>query len=189
MEADSPVSLKGHFLMAMPGLTDPNFHQTVTCLCEHNEDGALGIIVNRVHSSLCGKDIFEELGMNWVPGAFDIPIHIGGPVHLRELFVLHGPPHAWEGTLMVTASVGLSNTRDILEAIAEGHGPREFIICLGCAGWGPGQLEAEIKENAWLTLPVFEENIFELPIEMRWEEAVRKMGIDPSWLSNISGHA
>jgi putative transcriptional regulator len=189
MADSSPVSLKGYFLMAMPGLLDPNFHQSVTCLCEHNEDGALGIIVNRVHGSLCGKDIFEELDMPCAPAAAEIPIHLGGPVHLGELFVLHSAPYHWEGTLMVTDAVGLSNTKDILEAIAEGRGPQRFILCLGCAGWGPGQLEAEIKENAWLTHPIFEENIFQLPIESRWEEGVRKMGIDPSWLTNIPGHA
>ena len=175
--------------MAMPGLADPNFHLTVTCICEHNENGAMGIIVNRIYDMLSGKDIFEELNIEYAPGADSIPIHIGGPVHLSEIFVLHGPPFDWEATLMITKSLAMSNTRDVLESVAMGRGPRSYIITLGCAGWGPGQLESEIKENAWLTHPIFEENIFDLPVEIRWEEAVKKMGIDPTLLSDAAGHA
>jgi putative transcriptional regulator len=183
------ASLKGQFMMAMPGLMDPNFYQTVTCICEHNENGAMGIIINRVQPSVSGRDVFEELQIEFAPGAQSIPVHIGGPVHLGEIFVLHGSPLNWEASLIVTPSVAMSNTRDVLEAIAMNQGPRSFIICLGCAGWGPGQLEAEIRENAWLTSPIFEENIFELPIELRWEEAVKKMGINPTLLSDTAGHA
>jgi len=184
-----PASLKGHFLMAMPGLSDPNFSQTVTCICEHNEFGAMGIVINRVHDMLSAKDIFEELSIVCTSAAASIPIHIGGPVHPGELFVLHGPPFDWEPSLTITAFLNLSNTRDILEALAEGRGPRLFLISLGCAGWGPGQLEAEIKDNAWLTQPVIEDNIFPLPVEVRWEEALRKMGINPALLSDTAGHA
>jgi putative transcriptional regulator len=184
-----PDSLKGHFLLAMPGLADPNFYQTVTCICEHNENGAMGIIVNRLHFSLTGKEIFKELQIEFTPGAESLQIHLGGPVHPGEIFVLHGPPFHWEANLMITPWVALSSTRDILEAIAVGQGPLSFIITLGCAGWGPGQLESEIKENAWLTYPIYEENIFKIPIESRWEEAVKKMGINPALLSDTAGHA
>jgi putative transcriptional regulator len=183
------ASLKGHFLMAMPGLSDPNFSQTVTCICEHNDQGAMGIIVNRLTEGLCAKDIFDELSIGCTPQTEPIPIHIGGPVNSGELFILHGPPFTWEASLSVTPTLGLSNTRDILEAIAAGRGPEFFLISLGCAGWGPGQLEDEIKENAWLTQPVFEENIFVLPVEVRWAEALKKMGIDPALLSDKAGHA
>ena len=189
MENAYPGSLKGQFLLAMPALLDPNFSQTVTCICEHNEEGALGVVVNRVHQELSGKDIFEELKMDYAPGADSIAVHLGGPVHIGELFVLHGPPFDWEACLKITPTLGMSNSRDILESIAMNRGPHSFIIALGCAGWGPGQLEYEMKENAGLTFPIYEENIFELPVEVRWEEAVRKMGIDPSLLSNASGHA
>jgi putative transcriptional regulator len=182
-------SLKGQFLMAMPGLVDPNFHQTVTCMCEHNSQGAMGLVVNRVQNGLTAKDIFEELKIKHAPGAEKIPIYTGGPVHMAEIFILHGPPFEWEASLKITQNLALSNTRDIIESIASGKGPPSFIIVLGCAGWGPGQLEAEIKQNAWLTVPVFEENIFEMPVENRWEEAVRKMGIDPALLSDTAGHA
>lgn len=189
MEKTYSGSLKGQFLMAMPALADPNFYQTVTCICEHNQEGAMGVVVNRVHSSLTAKDIFEELNIEYAPATESIPVHIGGPVHIGEVFILHGPPFDWEACLMITPSLGMSNTKDILQSIAVCRGPEAFIIALGCAGWGPGQLEHEIKENAWLTFPIFEENIFEMPVDLRWEEAVKKMGIDPILLSNTSGHA
>ena len=172
--------------MAMPALADPNFNQTVTCICEHNHEGAMGLIINRVQDGLSGKDVFEELGIDYAPGAEAMPVYIGGPVHMGEIFILHGPPFQWEACLKITPALGMSNTKDILESIAMGSGPQMFSITLGCAGW---QLEFEIKENAWLTFPVFEENIFELPVEVRWEEAVKKLGIDPLLLTNSSGHA
>jgi putative transcriptional regulator len=189
MVTNQLATLKGQFLLAMPSLLDPNFYQTVTCICEHNESGTMGIIVNRVHHSLTAKDIFEELTIVHGPGMDSIPIYLGGPVHLGEIFILHGPPFNWKASLMITPSLAMSNTRDILEAIARGSGPQTFIIILGCAGWGPGQLESEIKENAWLNYPIFEENIFEMPVELRWEEAVKKLGIDPTLLSDRAGHA
>jgi putative transcriptional regulator len=189
MASLTTASLKGHFLMAMPGLADPNFLQSVTCICEHNAQGAMGIVVNRLLERLRAKDIFEELGIRCRPGLEALPIYGGGPVHEGELFMLHGPPFTWEATLQVTPWLGLSNTRDILEAIAAGRGPESFLISLGCAGWGPGQLESEIKENAWLTQPVFEENIFVLPAHVRWAEALKRMGVDPVLLSETAGHA
>lgn len=189
MENNSPVSFKGQFLMAMPLLVDQNFYQTVTCICEYTPAGAVGIVINRVHPSLSGKDIFNELEIESISGAESIPIHIGGPVHIGEIFVLHGPPFGWEGCFMITSTLSMSNTRDILEAVAMGRGPKSFIVALGCAGWGPGQLESEIKENAWLTSPVFEEILFDMPIEERWEEAMKKVGVDPAMLLNTSGHA
>ena len=188
-ETEYQGSLKGQFLMAMPGLLDPNFRQTVTCMCEHNSEGARGLVINRIHQALTTADIFEELKIEYSPNAKKTPIHIGGPVHIAEIFVLHGPPLDWEATLRITPNLAMSNTRDIIESIALGNGPDSFIIALGCAGWGPGQLEAEIKQNAWLTVPVFEENIFRMPVENRWKEAVKKMGIDPALLSGDAGHA
>ncbi|MBF0118274.1 MAG: YqgE/AlgH family protein [Desulfobacterales bacterium] len=183
------ASLKGNFLMAMPGLIDPNFSQTVSCICEHTRVGAVGIIINRVHPTLSGKDIFEELNIKYIQGANLVPIFIGGPVHVGEIFLLHGPPFGWKNTLMIKPSLALSNTRDILEAIAIGRGPKSYIIVLGCAGWGEGQLESEIIQNAWLTTPIVDEIIFDLSIETRWAEAVKKIGIDPALLSNVAGHA
>ena len=189
MENSTAVSFKGQFLMAMPLLLDQNFYQTVTCICEYTPAGAVGLVINRVHPSLSAKDIFNELKIESNFGAESIPIHIGGPVHMGEIFVLHRPPFGWEGCFMITPTLAMSNTRDVLEAIAMDRGPKSFIIALGCAGWGPGQLESEIKENAWLTSPVFEEIIFDLPIETRWEEAMRKVGVDPAMLLATSGNA
>ena len=189
MPLASPNSLKAHFLMAMPGMTDPNISQTVTCICEHSDEGAMGIVVNRRHDMLSAKDIFDELGIRCGAPAAAIPVYSGGPVHPGEIFILHGQPFDWEGCLKVTATLALSTTRDILEAIGAGRGPAAFLISLGCAGWGPGQLEMEIRENAWLTHPVFEENIFVVPVEDRWEAGMRRIGISPTRLSETAGHA
>ncbi len=189
MDDDYTASLKGQFLMAMPGLADPNFSQTVTCICEHTPDGAVGIVINRVHASITARDIFEELNMEHTPDAGAMPVFLGGPVHIDKIFLLHGPPFDWEGRLMVTASLAMSNTLDILRAIASGEGPESAIISIGCAGWGPNQLESEIKENVWLTGPIDEDIVFDASIESRWEEAVRKIGIDPSLLTDAAGHA
>ncbi|MBT8352265.1 MAG: YqgE/AlgH family protein [Deltaproteobacteria bacterium] len=182
-------TFKGQFLMAMPGLSDPNFFQTVTCICEHNSDGAVGIIINRVHPSLSGKDIFEELKIQHNKKTELIPIHIGGPVHTGEIFVLHSKPFDWASCLMVTPQLAMSNTKDIIESLALGNGPESFLIALGCAGWGPNQLESEIRQNAWLTFPAFNEAIFNVSVETRWAKAVERMGIDPNLLSEKAGNA
>ncbi len=182
-------SLKGQFLMAMPGLADPNFFQSVTCLSEHSPKGAMGIVITRIHPEINGKMIFDELKLSAVAGTEKISVHIGGPVHMNELFVLHGPPFAWESCTMVTGGLALSNSMDILEAIALGHGPREFIVALGCAGWGPGQLEREIHGNAWINGPASQAIAFETEVERRWDAAMRSIGIDPALLSDTAGHA
>jgi putative transcriptional regulator len=154
--------LKGHFLMAMPGLLDPNFNQTVTVICEHNQEGAIGLVINRSHSFLTCEEIFRELKIEYIPAASSFPVHIGGPVHTGEIFMLHGPPFSWDACLMISPTLAMSNSRDILEAI---------------------------RENAWLTFPAQEEIIFGRPIESRWEEAVKRLGIDPSLLSSAAGNA
>lgn len=175
--------------MAMPNLMDPNFNDTVTCMCEHTADGAVGIVINRVHPSLFARDIFEELGIEFAPSVSSIPVHLGGPVHLGEIFILHGPPFEWEACHRITPDLAMSNTRDILEAIARGRGPESLLIAVGCAGWGPAQLESELKANVWLTSPAVNEIIFELAIDERWEASVRKIGFDPSMLMDIGGNA
>ncbi len=189
MDFNEPGYLKGQFIMSMPGLADPNFHNTVTCLCEHTRDGAVGIVINRVHSSLLARDIFEELEMQYVPATSSLPIHMGGPVHLGEIFILHDPPFDWEGCHRITPQLAMSNTRDILQAIAMNRGPKSAIIAIGCAGWGPDQLESEIKENVWLTCPVSEDIVFDISVEERWDASIRKIGIDPALLMDTAGHA
>ena len=182
-------SLKGHFLMAMPGLADPNFYQSVICLSEHNPNGAMGVLISRVHPEINGKMIFDELQINTHSNARMIPVHIGGPVHRNELFVLHGPPFTWSGSVRVNEELALSNSRDIFEAIAMNQNPESFLISLGCAGWGPGQLESEIQANVWINGPFSKTITFETAVEQRWESAMRTIGIDPAMLSDTAGHA
>ncbi|MDJ0782513.1 MAG: YqgE/AlgH family protein [Desulfosarcinaceae bacterium] len=189
MQTSSSGSLKGQLLVAMPGLSDPNFHRSVTCISEHTAQGAVGVVVNQVHAALTAGLIFEELKLESTVAADNLPVHIGGPVHVNELFVLHGPPFDWEGTLAIQPQLALSNSKDILAAIARSEGPDAFIISLGCAGWGPGQLEYEIKENVWLNCPYAAEIAFQLPVEQRWDAAMERMGIDPTLLSGSAGHA
>jgi len=189
MGTNYSASLKGQFLVAMPGLMDPNFYQTVTCLSEHTEAGAVGIVVNRIHPELHTHSIFEELRIHCTPRAGRLPVYLGGPVHLGEIFIIHGHPFTWTSCMMITPFLAMSNSLDILEAIAKECGPKSFIIALGCAGWGNGQLESEIKQNSWLTCPIDEGILFEIPLAHRWDEAVKKMGINPSLLSNKPGHA
>ena len=182
-------SLRGQFLMAMPGLTDPNFYQSVTCLAEHNPKGAMGIVISRVHPEINAKMIFDELHIPAAEQAGNIPVYLGGPVHINELFILHGPPFTWDGTMRVAESLALSNSRDVLEAIALDQGPRSYIIALGCAGWGPGQLEHEILGNAWINGPFSEAIAFRTAVDDRWEAALQVIGIDPASLSDTAGNA
>ncbi|MFO7560737.1 MAG: YqgE/AlgH family protein [Desulfobacterales bacterium] len=189
MEDKENVFLKGQMLLAMPGLVDPNFSKTVTCICEHSKEGALGIIINRIHPFLSAKEIFKELGIEHTRETESIPVHIGGPVHIGEIFILHGPPFDWEGCVKITSTLALSNTKDVLEAIACGKGLKSFMIALGCAGWGEFQLESELQANAWLTSPVSEEIVFEVPVELKWERAMEFIGIDPMQLSGTVGRA
>lgn len=181
--------LKGHFLMAMPGLMDPNFYRTVTFICEHSREGAMGIIIDRPLSGLNGENIFKELDIPFLDELAEVQIFYGGPVHTEEIFVLHGPPFNWGGCLAVSPSFGLSNTIDILESIAMGKGPENFIITLGCSGWGGGQLESEMKDNAWLTCTASMDITFHTPPERKWMTAIQKLGIDPELLSGEAGHA
>ena len=182
-------ALKGQFLVAMPAMMDFNFSHTVTCMSEHTRDGALGIIVNRVIPSLTAGSIFKELKIACTASAAAMPIYIGGPVHENEIFILHGYPFSWEGCIMITPTIAMSNTMDLIKAIAKGEGPQNCLIALGCAGWGPGQLENEMTQNAWLTCPVDERILFECEIDGRWTAAVKSLGIDPMVLSDTAGHA
>jgi len=175
--------------MAMPGLADPNFIKSVTCISEHTKDGAVGIVVNRIHPGLNAKLIFDELNIACAPEAEKMPIHIGGPVHVNELFILHGRPFPGDGFLSINKDLALSNTRAVLEAIGRGDGPGQFLIALGCAGWGAGQLEWEMRENAWLTTPCAMDILFTLPEADRWDHAIKKLGIDPDYLMDTAGNA
>lgn len=172
MSDDATQSIKGHFLLAIPGLPDPNFAQTVTCMCEHNESGALGFIVNKVHPLLTGRELFEDLNIECSKSVDSLDVYMGGPVQPSGVFVLHGPPFDWNETLRVKDWLALSNSRDILESIAAGTGPKQFMVMLGCAGWGPMQLDNELNDSAWLTCPITEELIFSTATELKYEQAM-----------------
>jgi putative transcriptional regulator len=189
MDTDSFQTLKGHLLMAMPGMQDPNFMKSVTCISEHTAEGAVGIIINRIHKDLNAKMIFDELRIPCRSETERIPIYIGGPVHVNELFILHGEPFHWDGLLRINGDLALSNTKAVLEAIGRAEGPKDYIIALGCAGWGAGQLEWEMKQNAWLTTPCAMDILFQLPEVERWQRAMQKIGIDPDYLMDTAGNA
>ena len=143
------VQLANHFLIAMPAMVDPHFARTLTLICEHNEQGALGVVINRpIEMNLHG--LLEQLGISPdVPDFKSVPVHFGGPVQVDRGFVLHTPPGEWQSTLPVSADLGLTTSKDVLEAVARGEGPRHTLVTLGYAGWAPGQLEHELAQNAW----------------------------------------
>jgi putative transcriptional regulator len=189
LEENAFTSFKGHFLISMPALADPNFSKTVTCICEHTPAGALGLIVNRPHPLIKIEQIFNEFKIPVCENFKNGYVYMGGPVQIDEIFILHGAPFEWNSTMKITSELALSNTIDILETMAGPNKPSSSIMMLGCAGWGPGQLEQEIMENAWLTNPVSEEIIFNTPVEERWDEAVKMLGIDPLLLASTAGNA
>jgi putative transcriptional regulator len=172
MSGDPLESMKGKFLLAIPGLPDPNFAQTVTCICEHNETGALGFIVNKIHPLLTGSELFEDLNIQCSAHVSKLDVYLGGPVQPSGVFVLHGPPFDWSETLKITPWLALSNSRDILEAIAAQNGPESFLILLGCAGWGPLQLDNELTDNAWLYCDLSQEILFSTAPGMKYEKAM-----------------
>lgn len=182
-------SLANHFLIAMPSLADENFARSVTLICEHSEEGAMGIVINRPTDLRLG-DILEQLGIEPVKAINAAPsVYLGGPVQNNRGFVLHEPVGSWESTLQVTDTLGVSTSRDILEAIAQNRGPEKFLVALGYAGWGAGQLEREISENSWLSGPASREILFDLPVEQRWKAAAQLVGVDLTTLSGEAGHA
>jgi len=181
--------LNNQFLIAMPGMDDPNFAQTVTLVCEHGEQGALGIVINRPLTMDLG-DVFAQLGLDASQSRVSSQqvLH-GGPVQNDRGFVLHSPGPSWKSTLLVSERLHVTTSRDILDALARGDGPEHAVIALGYAGWEAGQLEDEVARNAWLTVPVDESLLFEVPAEERWQAAGRLLGINLLHLSSQAGHA
>jgi putative transcriptional regulator len=182
-------SLSNHFLIAMPALDDPNFHHTTTYICEHDENGALGIVINRPLKMQLG-DILRHMDIE--PGSDEIsarPVYMGGPVQSDRGFVLHEPSGNWEATLKVTDRIGITSSRDIIQAIATGDGPEKAIVTLGYAGWGAGQLEQELATNTWLSGPANLNIVFDTPSEERWMAAAALLGVDLNLLSGDMGHA
>jgi putative transcriptional regulator len=181
--------LNNQFLIAMPGLADPNFFHTVTYLCQHNQEGALGIIINRP-TGMKLADIFEQMGITTeIKQVLETPVFSGGPVQQERGFVIHTPcEQQWDSSISTADNITLTSSRDVLEAIAKGNGPSNFLIALGYAGWGSGQLEKEISENAWLNTPCGEAIIYKTPINLRWNAAAGQLGIDINRLTTMAGH-
>lgn len=184
-----PVNLTHHFLIAMPSMVDPNFARSLTYICEHNEQGALGVVINRPIEMTLGK-LFDQVEIPLHDADLSqVPVYFGGPVQVDRGFVLHRPAGAWQSTLSVTDQVGLTTSKDILEAVAAGTGPDKILVSLGYAGWAPGQIEEELAQNAWLTVPASMEVLFNLPPERRFDAAMELLGIDITRLSDTAGHA
>ncbi len=183
------VNLTQHFLIAMPAMADPNFAHTLTYVCEHNKDGALGIVVNRP-TEMTLSSLFDQIEIPLANADMrKEPVHFGGPVQIDRGFVLHRPLGNWQSTLAITDDLGLTTSKDVLEAMARGEGPRDVLVSLGYAGWSAGQLEQEISQNAWLTVPADPDLMFELPADRRLTAAMKLLGIDFSRLSDDVGHA
>ncbi|MCG5514741.1 MULTISPECIES: YqgE/AlgH family protein [Ectothiorhodospira] len=176
------------FLIAMPSLEDPNFFHSVAYVCEHSEDGAMGIVINHP-TDLTLESVLEHMGISIEVNASQVPVFNGGPVQPDRGFILHPPERRWTSTLQVSDQISVTTSRDILEAMAQGSGPESYLIALGYAGWGPGQLEQEIGENAWLTCPSDPDILFQQPAEKRWQAAAGRLGVDLSLMSGQAGHA
>ena len=181
--------LTGQMLIAMPQMQDPRFVRTLVYVCAHTAEGAMGLVVNRLFTSLSFPDLLEQLNIKPTPICDQIRVHFGGPVEPGRGFVLHSTDYVQETTLLVDELVGLTATVDVLKAIAESQGPRSSLLALGYAGWAAGQLDGEIRENAWLNVSADEELLFGTAIENKWERAIAKIGVDFSMLSGEAGHA
>ena len=184
-------SLTNHFLVAMPELRDPNFFQTVTLICQHDENGALGVVINRPIESLALHDVLSqlELGVKVIQPEILEPVYAGGPVHNELGLVLHEGLGTWQSTIPVGEHIGLTSSRDVLESMADGAGPKNALLSLGYAGWGAGQLESEIHQNSWLTVKAQPGLVFDTPPHERWEKSIETMGLDLSRLVSGAGRA
>lgn len=181
--------LQHHLLIAMPGMVDRNFSQTVTYLCEHNADGALGIIINRPNDLRLSQLMTQmELPPPEQP-EFDGLVYHGGPVSEERGFVLHEEAGPWDASLFVSKAMHVTTSRDILIAIAKGEGPSRYLLALGYAGWTAGQLEQEMRDNAWLAVPANSHILFDLPAPERLTAAIGLLGVDWRQLSSEAGHA
>lgn len=181
--------LANQMLIAMPGLADPNFARTVTLLCQHTSEGAIGITVNR-QSNFTLSEVLDQLGLDCAdPTVRDLPVLEGGPVHRDRGFVLHSPMEGFESSLEISSDIMVTTSRDVLASVADGTGPERYLVALGYAGWSDGQLELELRENAWLSVPADSGILFELPLPDRWARAVGTLGVDISNLHDVGGHA
>lgn len=185
----APQYLAGHFLIAMPALDDPHFIRGVTLICQHDDDGAMGLVVNHLSDYTLGE-VMRQMDISTpLPVLERQPVLIGGPVQPDRGFVLHDDPRDFGSTLRFGQGMAVSTSRDILQEMARGDGPANALIALGYAGWVAGQLEAELTQNAWLTVPADKAICFNTPLEQRWRAAARSLGVDLDNVSGQIGHA
>lgn len=183
-------SLRGQLLIATPGIGDPRFARTVVFVCAHNEEHAMGLILNRPMGGLRLPDLLDQLGVRSSIKVPDRPVRAGGPMEQDRGFVLHTDDFYLEdATVRVADHVGLTATKEVLEAIASPQAPRNAVLALGYAGWGPGQLEEELKQNAWLLAPPKDDLVFGDALDGKWEGALGSIGVNPAMLSSLSGRA
>lgn len=173
----------------MPAMHDQRFSKAVIYICVHDTDGAMGLVVNQLVNELTFPQLLQQLEIKSCENIQNIRIHFGGPVEVGRGFVLHSNEYSQKDTIIVDNYIGLTPTIDILRDIAEGNGPRQAILALGYAGWGPGQLEHELTQNAWLNVTADESLLFDIDLESKWKRSIKKLGIDPTLLSGDSGHA
>lgn len=185
----SDTSLTGQVLIAMPSLEDPRFQQSVIYICAHTAEGAMGIVLNRPLSQPSFEDLLRQLGVAPLPPARSIRLCSGGPVDNARGFVLHSADWTGEGSLRVNSEFALTASLDVLKVIAEGGGPQHGLLALGYSGWGPGQLDSEIQQNAWLSAPADATLLFDDKTDTTWRRALAKLKIDPVLLSGAAGHA
>ena len=188
-DMDASGYLTGNLLIAMPSMADPRFARSVIYLCAHSEQGAMGLVINRPMPQITFVDLLEQLEIETEGIVEDQLVHFGGPVESGRGFVLHSGEFQREGTMMVDDSVGLTATIDILRAIAAGDGPDRHLLALGYAGWGAGQLDAEIQANGWLHAPADDSILFDQDLSTKWERSIAKLGVSPAMLSGDAGHA
>ncbi len=186
---DTMSSLAGQLLVAMPSMRDPRFARTIIYMVAHTEDGAMGLVLNRILGSITFPDLLQQLGIGATDAAHNIHVHFGGPVETGRGFVLHSNDYFQGATLRVDDHVSLTATVDILRDMAAGAGPRHCMLALGYAGWGPGQLEDELQRNGWLHVNADDSLIFDPNLDSKWERAISKIGFDFTKLSSDVGHA
>jgi putative transcriptional regulator len=182
--------LEGKLLIALPGMSDPRFEKAVIFMCAHSAEGAMGLIINKPIEGLGFHDLVQNLDIRVTSNMPDSPVLFGGPVDTGRGFVLHSGEYAApNATMPVTKEISLTATLDILKAMAEGQGPEQSVFALGYAGWGPGQIENEIRLNGWLHCDADSGIVFEMDMASKWSAALRKLGIDLSLLSTNTGRA
>ncbi len=181
--------LEGQLLIAMPSMGGEHFQRTVIFMCEHSAQGAMGLVLNRLAKQIDFRDLLRQLCIEVPALRQEMHVHSGGPVESERGFVLHSTDYFQDSTLKVGDDIGLTATADILKSIASGEGPRHSMLALGYAGWAPGQLDAEIQANGWLHVSADFELVFDDDLGSKWERAIQKVGIDPSFLSMDAGHA